>query len=136
MLTTATNHTQIEMLHIYVDGGYQPNPKDDDIADCTWGLCIISEHADGGYVFQGCSGGWVSSIPTDATYIGIRALTSFSAEIQAHLFARLLLFQSGFFYGDRKVAIGFDNMSAANAAGSYGAIGSESFVQKLCVYFF
>ena len=96
------------------------------------GDCVITEHSDGAQVLQGCLGGWVSNSSGDGVSVGVRELNSLSAELQAHLFARLLLVQSEFFGEVRDVQIGFDNMSAAAAAASFGTPCSELFVHKLC----
>ena len=97
VLLVPSSSSPITTIFIYVDGGHQPNPKDDDLSSCTWGLCVITEHLNGEQVLQGCTGGWVSNVANDGIHAGAVELNSYTAEIQAHLFARLLLLQSSFF---------------------------------------
>ena len=89
----------VKTIFIYVDGGYLPIPTDNTLAQCSWELCVITDHVDGTQVPQGCVGGWVSANSADPVSVGARELNSFSVEIQAHLFARLLLAQSSFCSG-------------------------------------
>ena len=58
MLLSPNSTEDIKTVFIYVDGGYHPNPPEGTLAQCTWGLCVITEHIDGSQVLQGCVGGW------------------------------------------------------------------------------
>ena len=99
MLLAPSSDAPVKTIFIYVDGGYLPHLDDGVLAQSTWGLCVITEHLDGAQVLQGCLGGWVSNHVGDGVSVGIKEHNSFAAEIQAHLFARLLLVQSNFFGG-------------------------------------
>ena len=86
----------------------------------TWSLSVFCEYEDGSQSLLGSTGGRVLTDPQSPAFVGVTQLSSFTAEVQAQVLARLYLCQTSMIPHGSSVEIIFDSMSADDCCRGVG----------------
>ena len=116
-------------VRVYLDGS-DPHHEGEPIM--TWGFCCFFVDSEDNHELFFCSGGIVCTDTGSELYFGAETCNSYTAEVQANVFARLWLLQSSL-KDEMNVVFLHDNQAAADAVGGIVVSRTNSMMCKIGV---